>query len=136
MTDCINWQGATNGKGYGITWFKKKKEYAHRVAYIKIHGKIPKGMVICHSCDNPSCVNPKHLWLGTYSDNAKDMIAKSRQGAGVLKPKYEHQRLKISLEQAEEVRRLYSTGQYSTRQLAPMFKIGKSQVHKIITRGW
>jgi len=135
MTKCINWLGATNGVGYGITWFNKKKEYAHRVAYIKANGEIPDGMFVCHSCDNPLCVNPKHLWLGTRSDNMKDMVKKGR-GRGQLKPKYENQQLKISLKQAKEIRKLYATGNYSTRQLAPMFKIGKSQIHKIITRGW
>jgi hypothetical protein len=136
MTKCINWQGATNGNGYGITWHNKKKEYAHRVAYIKANGKIPNSKVVMHLCDNRACVNTEHLKLATQSENLKDMVAKGRQGIGVLKPKYEHQQLKISLEQAEEIRKLYSTGEYSTRQLAPIFKIGKSQVHKIVTRGW
>ena len=128
MTECINWQGANNGKGYGITWFNKKKEYAHRVAYIKVNGEITNGKVVMHLCDNRACVNPEHLKLGTQSENLKDMVAKGRN----VPIKYK----KVTKEQTEQIKKLYATGEYSTRKLAPMFKIGKSQVHKIITRGW
>ena len=73
---CWNWQGSKNDAGYGLLGHK----YAHRMAWqISNNQLIPKKMVICHHCDNPSCVNPNHLFIGTQKDNMQDMIKKNRQ---------------------------------------------------------
>lgn len=78
-TGCWFWTGAAGAQGYG---FIKRKDgaqlRAHRVAYELVHDPIPDGLQACHRCDNPRCVRPSHLFLGTAKDNAADMVAKGR----------------------------------------------------------
>lgn len=78
MSKCIIWKGAKLKGGYGIVRLEGRTQTAHRVAYKKEHGDIPEGMVIMHLCDNPSCVNPAHLQLGTQSQNRQDCVNKGR----------------------------------------------------------
>ncbi|MFA6325045.1 MAG: HNH endonuclease [Candidatus Paceibacterota bacterium] len=75
---CWNWLGSKSSKGYGRFKIKGKLYSPHRISYELINGPIPKGMFICHKCDNPACVNPGHLFLGTQSDNMKDCFKKGR----------------------------------------------------------
>ncbi len=78
--ECWPWLGARRGRmGYGLFGFKHRRAVpAHRMAYLLSKGDIPKGMFVCHSCDNPPCCNPAHLWLGTHADNMADRHAKGR----------------------------------------------------------
>lgn len=79
---CWGWLGSTNGRGYGQLSSRHGRggspEKAHRVSYEFHHGPIPKGMVVCHKCDNPPCTNPNHLFLGTQKDNMIDCSKKGR----------------------------------------------------------
>ena len=75
MTKCIEWQGYIGANGYGQVG---RTEGAHRAVYRHCKGDIPKGMVVMHLCDNPTCVNPNHLQLGTPGDNMRDMVEKGR----------------------------------------------------------
>ena len=75
---CWNWEASGHPKGYGQFWVNGKYERANRAAYRLYKGEIPEGLIVCHSCDNPKCVNPRHLWVGTNSDNQRDRVRKGR----------------------------------------------------------
>jgi hypothetical protein len=76
--DCHVWTAGKTAAGYGEINFDGETKLAHRVAYELLVGPIPDGLLVCHRCDNPSCVNPKHFFLGSSDDNAKDMARKGR----------------------------------------------------------
>lgn len=81
-TGCWDWLRSKDKNGYGYIKDEGKTTKAHRVSY-KIHnGRIPKEQCVLHKCDNPSCVNPEHLFLGTFADNARDKVEKGRQYRG------------------------------------------------------
>lgn len=86
-TDCILWEKCKTDRGYGQVYFDGKMLYAHRVAYEKVHGPVPKGLYVMHRCDTPLCVNPDHLSVGTQKENLQDMVRKGRSNTGVKNPR-------------------------------------------------
>lgn len=96
-SDCFEWQGAKNKAGYGLIYFNKSQVLAHRFLYQLLNPTIDiTGKVILHMCDNPLCVNPDHLKLGTQQENIVDCSLKGRWGA----PRYS----KLTKEQAIEIK--------------------------------
>jgi len=131
-TGCWNWTAAKNPKGYGIFCIEKKTnslELAHRVSYRLHYGAIPEDLRVLHHCDNPTCVRPDHLFLGTDGDNTADKVAKNRQQKG------EHHALaKLTDAQATEIRRRYAAGGVSQAQLAREYSINHATMGSLIHR--
>jgi hypothetical protein len=89
LDECWEWQGTRAANGYGRFYAAgNRRVAAHRFIYEKMFGAAPKHLCVCHSCDNRACVNPKHLFLGSHLDNARDRNRKNRQARpkGVLNP--------------------------------------------------
>jgi len=76
---CWNWTGTISPGGYGVASWNYKTRRAHRLSWESFCSAIPDGLFVCHKCDNPRCVNPDHLFLGTAQDNANDCVAKGRR---------------------------------------------------------
>lgn len=121
-SDCIEWTGAINSSGYGITWKDGKTCYAHRVAV-----SAPDDSVVLHICDNKICVNPEHLILGSHKENSEDMVNKGRQAKG---EKAGNSKLKES----EVVNILSLKGSMASRAVAEMYNISKTNVLDIWNR--
>lgn len=92
MRDCIEWAGTRmdRGAGYGIVRIFGRAYLAHRLAYAIAHGDTPTTSLVCHTCDNPPCCNPDHLFLGTHLDNSLDCLSKGRNHAARGESHYCH----------------------------------------------
>lgn len=123
--DCWNWTACTNIDGYGVFQFEHCGYRANRFAWVLSYGDIPEGMFICHKCDNPQCVNPSHLFLGTPRDNARDMYRKKRNTVASRK---------LNETIVREMRHLYDTRQMNQMQLAAKYGIHQTQVSNIVNR--
>lgn len=77
---CLIWMGCETGKGYSQIRFNGKLQFVHRLSYSLAFGEITNNLCVLHRCDTPSCINPRHLFLGTKKDNIRDCISKGRQG--------------------------------------------------------
>lgn len=127
---CWIWTAAKLPRGYGFIGKGGRGNgyiYAHRLSYILHKGDIPKGMFILHSCDNPSCVNPDHLFLGTQMDNMKDMRTKDRGTQGDS-----HPNAIITKQIASSIREEYKKGGTSLSILGRKYGICFQHVHDII----
>jgi hypothetical protein len=121
-TDCWDWNGNKDKLGYARFWIKGKRYLIHRYSMM-LAGHDIEGLDVCHKCDNPSCCNPEHLFLGSHEDNMKDMVKKGRhvRPASAGKPR------KLSNEQALEIR--HST--LSSRVLSKMYNINRCTILRI-----
>ena len=82
MKPCKLWTRSKTGGGYGLTWVDGKYVYIHRKTYEDAHGKLPRGIKVCHKCDQPACYELDHLFAGTQRDNLQDAAAKGRTRHG------------------------------------------------------
>lgn len=127
---CWLWTASCAGRGYGQMKLPKqrKQEYAHRLAYEIYNGEAPGDHEVCHTCDNPRCCNPSHLFLGTSHDNHQDMVSKNRHLAGE-----KNGNVKLSDQEVGQIRACLAAGM-SQRKIAAAF--GVSQIHvSRISRG-
>jgi len=128
-SDCWLWLGCRNAAGYGRISIGRKAtgRKAHRVAWELFRGEIPEGAYVLHSCDNPACVNPKHLFLGTQNDNLKDMRDKGRGSAPPVHLGEAHHNVKFSKEVALGI--IKSSG--SLRELANQYGVSTKTIWRL-----
>lgn len=129
-TQCWPWTGGCTVDGYGRLLWRGRNWIASRLAYATFVGKIPKGIQVCHTCDNPPCCNPAHLFLGTPADNAKDMVAKGRGGIARGERQAHH---KLTEMDVRRIRQLHQEG-FSYPQIAARFPVNVSTVCTICLR--
>jgi hypothetical protein len=124
---CWQWNGYKLRHGYGAFKHKGKMLTAHRESY-KLHkGEIPDGLCVCHTCDNRSCINPAHLWLGTTQDNTRDRTEKGRSAKGV--------RAAGAKLQEHDVYTIRGMAAYTPRkQIAGLYNLNLRTVFKILTK--
>jgi len=119
---CWVWMGTTTVRGYGQIEHKTKKLYAHRASYEAFVGEIPQGMYVCHTCDNVSCVNPNHLFLGTQKQNLQDMVRKGRSTRGEKNPG-----AKLTEEQVNQILTMEGTSSF----ISKIFNVSSSSISAI-----
>lgn len=119
---CWIWRGSKTNAGYGRLFHKGHSEYAHRFAFRMLVGPLAKGLQVCHRCDNPSCVNPNHLFSGTNKENSDDRDAKGRcqRGSG-------HYKARLS---EDDVRRILRSD-LPTSVLAALFGVSAPTISEI-----
>lgn len=143
---CWVWTGAKRNKGYGAFTYRVGDRLiqgrAHRYSYELHKGAIPPGLWVLHKCDNPACVNPEHLFLGTSEDNIQDMVKKGRHVSGGThcgsdgewKRGEIHHAAKLTEDNVREMRRLHIEGGWSFSQLGKRFGVNTSAAYKIVKR--
>lgn len=132
--DCWTWTGTRKEGGYGQFHYGGKTTKAHRVAWILTSGAIPDGMCVLHHCDNPPCVRPEHLFLGTLSDNMQDCAAKGRCALQRDFPRtgLDNPRGKLTDFDVAVIRALRPLR--DSRELAPIFGVTDSHI-RLLWRG-
>jgi len=126
---CWLWTAGKLGKGYGQFLGNSGVISAHRFSYELHYGKIPKGMYICHHCDNPLCVKPDHLFLGTPRDNVMDCIKKGRFNSPYGES---HWWAKLSNEQVTEIKERAKNGGIALRRMAPEYGVSDQCIYEIV----
>lgn len=127
--ECWKWKRCKDGKGYGVTSLGGKQYLIHRLVYEQTYTKIPEGIFVCHSCDNPACCNPMHLWLGTHQDNMNDMYEKGRGNKSCGE---EHYNVILSDRDVLEIREKFTTGNYTQTKLGKMFGVCHQHISDIV----
>lgn len=122
---CWEWQAAKRDFGYGAFWDGRHMEKAHRASWKLTFGLIPDTLCVLHRCDNPPCVRPNHLFLGTHADNVADMHRKNRGNVGERNGK-----AILRLEQVRTIRAMLATG-LTQQAIAEEFGVARATVQLI-----
>lgn len=123
---CWEWRAGKKSNGYGQFTLNGKEDRAHRASYQLFVGPIPDSTQVLHRCDNPACVNPDHLFLGSVQDNMRDKVLKRRQRKGLNHPSCD-----LSESEVRSIKRLLSEGGMMQKDIAATFCVSQSTVSEI-----
>jgi hypothetical protein len=126
---CWPWAGDIQAYGYGRFYWEGRQQIASRVMWQIINGHLEEGDCVCHKCDNPRCVNPSHLFVGTKGDNNRDKCAKGRDKSpyGMA-----HSRAKLTDDGVIEIRRAYKAGEETQVSLAAKYGVSRRAIRMIL----
>ena len=127
--ECWVWTSSKHGHGYGLFFLNGKTERAHRLSYKIQFGEIPKGMQVCHHCDNTSCVRPDHLFLGTAKQNMEDASRKGRLPIGENAA-----RSKLTAPKVGEIRARHASGNNPIAKLAREYGVSRPTIDAVLNR--
>lgn len=133
---CWLWTAYKNESGYGQIRVGGKAYLAHRFAWQLINGEIPEGLHVLHNCpdgDNPACVNPKHMFLGTQIDNNLDMKLKGRARQGHVLGE-QHHKAKLTADKVKHIRERHAAGDISLRQIGRDMGVSDSAIRGVINK--
>ncbi len=142
LFSCWEWTGNKHKRGYGKFWVDGRTDLAHRFSWVLHNGQVPESMFICHHCDNPSCVNPSHLFCGTPMDNRKDMVSKNRHYHGERHYlKHSPERVsgelnflsKLKDQDVLDMRRRHRNGE-TVSEISKDFDVTKANIYCIVNR--
>ena len=132
---CWEWRGGKDPQGYGRIGINQKPYKCNRISYLIWNKKFPNNFA-CHTCDNPSCVNPLHLWDGTNYENVRDMVAKGRHKEGHLQ-----ERASLTKEQVKEIIDTYSPdrtykrkGEITFTEIAKLYGVNRKTIYRVLKR--
>lgn len=128
---CWEWTRTRNQGGYGEMSIRRKLRHASHISYSVFIGEIPAGLMVLHKCDNPPCINPDHLFLGTQQDNMDDMAAKGRARHVTGQS---HGRAKLTWDDVAAMRELYDAGGTMISTIARQFGVGHTTACDVVHR--
>lgn len=133
--ECWPWKAFIHPDGYGMfimpRTFTRRTRRAHRVAWEIVNGEIPDGLCVCHHCDNPPCVNPSRLFLGTHKQNSED---RERKGRGADRRGEKHPRAVLSGQKVRDIRANAALCRVTRDELADRFSVTVGTIGRIIRR--
>ena len=127
-TGCLEYQGKRLNEGHGYIWLNGKTTVVSRLAYELTYGEIPKDKCVLHTCDNPPCINPMHLYVGTKLDNSNDMVLRGRDKHQSAE---ENGNACLNWEKVRQIRAEYKKG-WSASSIAKEFNVHRCHVWRIV----
>lgn len=129
---CLEWTGCLTRPGsHGQVWTDSGMRLVHRVAWELVNGPVPDGLFVCHTCDNPICVDVSHLFLGTHRDNMTDRSNKGRSVTCGMRGE-SHLQAKVTEAQVVEIRQRYAQGNVSQKTLGKEYGLSQRQIGRIV----
>jgi len=129
--ECWEWQGYCMPSGYGHWRYKGKTHLCHRLSWMFTNGEISDGLCVCHHCDNPKCVKPDHLFLGTHADNVRDKVTKGRARGKTMFGE-DNPASKLDKRQVRRIRHLRKECGFTLSRLAELYDVSIATIHRVI----